>query len=97
MPTENILDARDRFPGPDVPIAIPMDPHDVVDLARLRAMERDLSRPVLELLAELVLLRRLAAVTRPAAEKVAAHKRTGWKHIKVGAFDEVLEALGLQP
>jgi len=91
-----VIDASDRFPGPDVPIAIPMDPHDVVELARLRLQERDLARPVAEVHAELTYLRELAAATLTAARKVATHKQRGYAHIRVGAFDEVLRVLGME-
>jgi hypothetical protein len=93
--TGEILDARDRFRGDDTPTSVPMAPVDVVELARLRTIERELQRPVLDLLVELTALRRLVKVVRPAAEKVAEHKRKGYEHIRVGAFDQVLDELGI--
>lgn len=88
-----IVDARDRFPGPDVPIAIPMDPHDIVELARLRCIERELTRPVIDLIAELAHLRVVADEAAKAMDKVAEHERTGYGRIKLGAFDRLRGAL----
>lgn len=88
-----IVDARDRFPGPDVPIAIPMDPHDIVELARLRCIERELTRPIVDLIAELAHLRVVADEAAKAMDLVAEHERKGWERIKVGAFDRLRGAL----
>lgn len=92
MPNE-IVDARDRFPGPDVPVAIPVDPHDIVELEQLRALERELSRPVIDLIVELANLRVVADEAAKAMDKVAEHERTGYGRIKLGAFDRLRGAL----
>jgi hypothetical protein len=91
---DQVFDARDRFPGPDVPVAIPMDPHDIVELARLRTIERELTRPIVDLLTELAYLRIVAQEARVAMAKVEEHERTGWERITLGAFGGLRRALG---
>jgi hypothetical protein len=93
---DNILDARAHFPGPDVPVPVPVDPHDVIEMDRLRALEQDLCRPVLELLGELEHYRRIVALARKAAERSVEHKAKGYEHIKVGVNRELAEALGMR-
>jgi hypothetical protein len=44
---------------------------------------------------DLARLRQLEAAVLPALKKVAKHRQLGYDHIKVGAFDAALEALGL--
>lgn len=97
MTTDNLLDARARFPGPDSPVTIPVDPHDIVDLARLRTIERELSRPVLDLLTELAYLRIVAREAQDAVAKVDEHERCGYQHIRIGAFAKLRESLGRRP
>lgn len=95
MTTHHLVDARNRFPGPDVPVTVPVDPHDLVDLARLRILERDLSRPVVDLLAELAFLRIVRREAELAAAKVEEHERLGYERIRVGAFRRLRDALGM--
>lgn len=90
--TGDILDARGRFPGPDVPVAIPMDPHDAIDLDRLRLIESQFPQ-LFELLAELVTLRIVAREAATVAAKVAEHERCGYGHIAIGTFDKLRKAV----
>ena len=85
----DVLDMRDRFRAEGNPMAVPMSPHDVGDLARLRQLEVDLGRPVIHLLAELAHQRQVEAEARDAMRKVEEHERTGWQRITLGAFNRL--------
>lgn len=82
----DIVDARDRFPGPDVPIAVPMDPHDVIDLARLRTLERGLQAPILNALHVIVAAEQL---TRKAGD----YRHAGYQHLPLHALDDLAHAV----
>lgn len=93
MTADNLLDLRDRIPAQTT---VPMNPADVVELARLRLMERNLLRPVAEVEAELARLQVIAYEARLAAEKVAEHEAKGYSHIRVGAFRRLRDELGVR-
>lgn len=67
--------------------------HEAAELDRLRALEADLHRPIVELARELVHLREVAAAAEQAAERVAEHERRGYDHIRIGAFAPLRAAL----
>ena len=66
---------------------------DARELERLRAMEADLSTPILELAHQLERLRRIEQAAEQAMAKVGDHERKGYDRIRVGAFAALREAL----
>jgi hypothetical protein len=70
---------------------------EAAELARLRAMEADLPRPVTELTADLHHLRAVASEARTAMAKVADHETKGYARIALGAFTALRTALEEKP
>jgi hypothetical protein len=70
---------------------------DAAELAELRTMRDDLSRPVLELLAEVVALRDAADDARALVDLVAKRRQAGWLKApmaEVTALGARLESMG---
>lgn len=59
---------------------------DAGELARLRQIEADLSRPYIELARDLAHARRVREEAEHAMHKVAEHEHRGYQKIRVGAF-----------
>lgn len=66
---------------------------DAAELERLRAMERDLSRPVVELFHEKARLLQIKEAAIAAVAKVEQHERRGYDRIRIGAFAALRAAL----
>lgn len=94
MTADNVVDIRTHLGGDNRNVVL-VPKEDVVELARLRQLEKDVQRTAGEHFAELHHLRLFAAAALPALKKVANHRRLGHKTIAVGAFDEALTLLGM--
>lgn len=79
----DVIDAGNRFLSYRT---VQMDPVDVADLARLRVLERNLQRPILNIL-------HVVAAAEELARKAQEHTARGYEHIRVGAIDQLVQAV----